>query len=179
MTGYMPKGSLMKRLMAFTTFVLVCLTSAYFWGGGHVAGDDTRENTPVVDVIPVIRLDADSSLEVRLAFEAATEQHVRYLFRSEKHPIAFVSFHLLKDGTVLRSLRNTPDTFISERHVRELQPGDRLIHTLNLRELYGPLKPGMYTLEVRASGGPRDFGLSQIHLHRRALYVEVVEHKLP
>jgi hypothetical protein len=37
------------------------------------------------------------------------------------------------------------------------------------------LKPGTYSLEVKATGGPRDFGLSQVHVHRRVLYVEVVD----
>ena len=169
----------MKSLSPFITFLFAGLALACFSGGAREAGDKIQENRPVVDVVPVVRLEADSPLEVRLAIEAATDQPVKYLFGNDKLPMDLVSFHLLKDGKVLRSTADVPLTFLSERRVRELKPGDRLVHTLSLRERYGQLKPGMYTLEVRASGGPHDFGLSQIHLHKRLLNVEVVEAKVP
>jgi hypothetical protein len=169
----------MRPISRAITLVLIGVTFAAFVEGAHSAGGNLEDARPSVDVVPIVRLEADSPLEVRLAFEPSTDQPVRYLYGDEKLPMSLVSFRLQKEGKAVRSPQDAPDIMLRKEHIKELKPGERLIHTVNLREMFGPLKPGTYTLEVRGSGGPRSSGLSQLHLQRRVLYVEVVDPKAP
>ena len=144
------------------------------WAGAFTAtaADVKAAPTPKVRLLPVVRLKADSDLRLELVLDVSGAP-LRYLFRNDDLPVDLIYFHLVKDEQIVPQRADVPNRPLVARRVRELKPGDQLRHTLDLREQYRELKPGRYALEVRASGGPRDFGLSQIHLSERLLYIDI------
>src|SRR5436190_21908878 len=144
----------MKRHLVLVSTALLALPISFFIVGAGPAGDDAGDDRAAVDVVPLVTVRADSPMEVQLALEPASDRPVRYLFRNDSQPIDRVYFQLLKDGKYVPHIVDEGQRALTARRVREMKPGERLIHTVSLREKYGPLKPGTYTLEVKASGGP-------------------------
>jgi hypothetical protein len=136
--------------------------------------DDADEVGPAIKVIPRVRLGAESEMKLELLFENDSNEVVRYLFESAPHPVRRLHFILLKDGVAQIPVQDRGLMMLEANAVRELPPQKRLAHVLDLREIYGKLEPGEYTLEARVNGQPRDFGLTQLRFRKTVLHVEIV-----
>ena len=162
----------MKRIIPFG----VACTAVVFGMSGEGTASSFQKHPvvePLVRVVPLIRVGENADMKVRLAVEPASGRPVRYLFRNDELPMDRVYFDLLRDGEVVQPLEGEGRRMFSPDRVRELKPGEQLIHTLDLRERYGQLKPGRYILEVRAAGRPSELGLAQLNFRERAAYIDV------
>jgi hypothetical protein len=114
-------------------------------------------------------------MEVALVFENTSGDVLRYLFHSNDLPFAYIDFILTRNGEVQKPIRHRGRGELSKEWVRELRPGGELMLHLRLQDVYGNLEPGLYALDVRVEGQPRDFGLTQFTLDQRVAYLQIDE----
>ena len=126
------------------------------------------------DVVPLVQVESGGQAPLSIVFENVSKEALRYIPAADGRSVNRLRFILSRDGQQVVPIRQPGQVSLTASRVRELQPGGVLVHNLSLREMYGDLKPGRYLLEGEIDGQPTDFNLTQIHLKRKILYIDVI-----
>jgi hypothetical protein len=142
-----------------------------------VPGLPGRGEAQPVRVVPVFVVEAGSPAIIDVELENTSDQVVRYL--ADQGTAYRLNLILTKDGEALVPRRPSRLIALSKEAVRDLKPGDCVLHRLKLQELYPDLRPGLYKLDAELHSELRDFGLTPIRLRQRVLNLRVEARQMP
>lgn len=164
------KGRRMKTVFAVgLTFAFATLAFV------RAQPDEARVNAPgeLVRVVPLVRLNADSDNVLTFMFENASKEAIRYMPAGDRVRFMDLRFDVLKDGVVLERRWGDPNVLEDKSRVKELRPGQGILHTLRLKDQYGQLKPGRYSVEAKIERVPKGYGLTPLRLRQKVLIFDL------
>lgn len=165
---------MLSRVPSCNVLVLIGFLTLVSTASIHLDGAGDRISSPVARVVPSVVLRADSPMEVSMLFENTSDKPIRYEPDTDGRSLTRLRYTLMKDGVVIERRLSTGDALFNEKAIPELPPGGTLVHRLNLRNVYGRLKPGRYALEAHVTGVPKAYDLTPIRFRERILYLDVV-----
>jgi hypothetical protein len=137
------------------------------------AGPSRHHETAAIDIIPLAKVGGDSPLRVAVLVKNTSDAVVRYLPAGDGRSFNRLQFILQRDGVVIPPIMTPGHVARTEERVRELRPGAMLEHSMSLRDMFGPLEPGRYSVSVSISEGGGDFGITPIHFDRQVMFIDV------
>jgi hypothetical protein len=167
----------MSRIGVFAIFAGTILGLAGLQSAQTTDGPMTKD-TPSVDILPIIEIDARTDMVVQFAFENTSGREFRYQAHRPWN-VADLSLELYREGRLVKPRKTFGEPpILSKDSVRVLRPGEFVLYTEKLRDRYEGLDPGLFEVRVQynvkeGSVPHLDFGLTPLKIDRKVALLQV------